>query len=69
MEIQNLVKSSKKIKRGKFFTWLGAGYVGMMSLQTLVAELFMKKTKLSEISHNKINVKINPNAVSRKNKV
>jgi hypothetical protein len=50
-----------KINRKKFFLTASTSFLGITLLKSLPFSLFVKKEKLS----NKLNVKINPSAVSR----
>ena len=63
MELNKEEISVKKIHRKKFFISLGTGFLGFMFFNSIPLKFFTKKEMEKE---TKLNVRINPLAVSRK---
>jgi hypothetical protein len=63
MELKNIFE--KKLERKKFFTSIGAGFLGYMVLSKFPFSLFGKKSIAAKDNNSKIKIKINPLAVSR----
>ncbi len=64
MNIQNLL--DKKLGRKKFFVSAGAAFGGLLLLKNFPFNLFVKNKLKFKDSSQKIKVRINPLAVSRK---
>ena len=65
MELQNIF--NKKLKRNNFFYFLVAGIGSYIIMKSLPFRFFGKNLdKNKSISENKIKIRINPSAVSRK---
>ena len=64
MKLQRLLQ--KKIDRKNFFYSLGAGVAGYVAMKSFPFKYIGKKLFSNEENNNKVLVKINPFAVSRK---
>ena len=62
MEIANYFQ--RKIKRKKFFSSIGTGFIGYVVFRSFPYNLFVKR---EEKKTQKIKVRINPLAIQRKN--
>ena len=64
MDIEKLFQ--KKFKRKNFFISLGAGFAGYVVMKSFPFRLFTKRGTQAKTDNEKIRVRINPLAVSRK---
>ncbi len=64
MEIEKVFQ--KKFKRKNFFTSLGIGLAGYFAMKSFPFKLFRSSKLLEHNDKLKVNIRINPLAVSRK---